>query len=136
MTGDVYLVGCINGFYSKKFVLIDGLPEIEQVFPGILGYKLLDIDGNLWLFDGDNIKKVEEVSMITSVSRGGNHSIVGDRNGDVWVFGTNQNGQLGLGFGASSRKPVQDVPIKTSQKYAKIFKVAELALNPQESKTR
>ena len=42
---------------------------------------------------------IEELKDITCISCGVNHVVVADVNGDVWVFGKNDNGQLGLGLG-------------------------------------
>jgi len=55
---------------------------------------------------------------VEQISCGGNHSIIMDMNGDVWSFGNNYYGQLGLGDhgnGTNRNKPTQIPDVKATQ---------------------
>ena len=43
------------------------------------------------------IKEGNDIYFFAQTSSGGGHSIICTKNGDVYVFGSNQFGQLGLG---------------------------------------
>ncbi len=55
--------------------------------------------------DGVKIPEIEEVILSKGVSCGEDHSFILDQNGNIWSFGLNLNGQLGLGHNNIIEKP-------------------------------
>ena len=53
------------------------------------------------------IQKIEELSEITRIECGYYHSMCIDINNDLYVFGINKNGQLGLDDEDNRNKPIK-----------------------------
>ena len=98
---------------DKPNLIPDILP-IKDISGGRCHSILLDVNGSVWSFGyngygqlglGDhgrgtnrnNPTRVPGIPPIKKVSGGRYHSILLDINGDVWSFGSNVDGQLGLG---------------------------------------
>ena len=90
---------------------IENIPLITAVAAGAAHSMLLDIDGFVWTFGSGKkgqlgrkckdyfceptLKKIEGLPFITTIAAGYHHSIVIDKNGEVWTFGDNEFEQLG-----------------------------------------
>ena len=55
--------------------------------------------------DGIKIPEIEQIILSKGVTCGEDHSLILDQNGNVWSFGLNLNGQLGLGHNNIVEKP-------------------------------
>ncbi|KAF4670941.1 hypothetical protein FOL46_000563 [Perkinsus olseni] len=58
-------------------------------------------------------ERVFGIPKVTAVALGSNHSIVLCQDGDVWGWGSNERGQLGLGYGCENIRPVK-LPVKSA----------------------
>ncbi|KAF4681501.1 hypothetical protein FOZ60_012046 [Perkinsus olseni] len=58
-------------------------------------------------------ERVFGIPKVTAVALGSNHSIVLCQDGDVWGWGSNERGQLGLGYGCGNIRPVK-LPVKSA----------------------
>ena len=56
-----------------------------------------DDDSNSYIFAPARINLPENAGKVVSISAGYAHTTILDENGDVYIFGQNENGQLGLG---------------------------------------
>ena len=55
-----------------------------------------------------SFQKIEDLLEITRIECGDNHSICRNINNDLYVFGLNSNGQLGLSDTITRKKPIQN----------------------------
>lgn len=83
--------------------IIPTLPPICRIYCRDRTSVAVDIDGNVWIWGYFNYTKIYKPYKIPSlvgireVSIGCYHVLALDTNGDVWAFGKNSDGQLGLG---------------------------------------
>ena len=117
--GQVYIAGKAGSLTFPKFTHLETLIGVHHISAGEFFFMCIDDMGKLWtICDTDGTgsgepKIVEEIDMVVSTSRGGNHAFALDRSRTVWAFGPNEDGQLGLGF-AKRKKTVP--PTKLSAK--------------------
>ena len=84
-------------------------PKIAHISAGSHRSLLVGEDGGVWyagkkveeksvrIFNPQKVSKVREISACARVSSCDSHHLVVDTEGQVWVWGNNKNGQLGLG---------------------------------------
>jgi len=108
------------------------IPSIraKEVSAGTFHSLLIDLEGSVWVFGSNESgqlgisptvysqinrpQKVFELKAV-SVSAGYKHSMLLDPDGDVWVFGDNESGQLGLGDSIPRDTPTK-VPFRGKAK--------------------
>ena len=142
--GKVYSIGYnLNGELGlghnenkKEISLIPNLPKIKQITCMEDHNLLIDENNHVWIFgyngyggigngmSGINVNKpfkILNVPEIVDTSSGfGYSSWLKDINDDIWVFGNNTNGQLGINTIHSQSKVVK--PTKLSEEYSYIFR--------------
>lgn len=109
--------GLGDNFDRYRPTPIKDLPFITSISAGGEHSLILDQKGQIWSFGNDRNSqlglgnsdtnsdsmqhsiptRVNGIPFIISVSAGGNYNLVIDRRGQVWSFGNNDYGQLGLG---------------------------------------
>ncbi|KAF4672272.1 hypothetical protein FOL47_000716 [Perkinsus chesapeaki] len=58
-------------------------------------------------------RRIFDLPAISAVALGSSHSMALSQDGDVWGWGSNERGQLGLGYGGENIRPVR-LPIKNA----------------------
>jgi len=76
-----------------------------------------------------NISTAASLPVITAIAAGQGHALVVDKNGNVWSWGSNSNGQLGNNSTVDSPSPVEVVGLANSGNLAGIASVAAGDLN-------
>jgi len=108
--------------------ILGGVKTFCQIYAGQIHVIAIDKNGRLWSW-GDNTNAQLGDNSITArrtpvsvlgtaktfcqISAGVAHSVGIDRNGKIWCWGTNNNGQLGDGTQVSKRTPVSIYGTKT-----------------------
>ena len=103
---------------------VSGLTNVIKVAAGQFHTLALKSDGTLWAFGwngagqiGDNTAGTSRllpvqvvgafVNGVAAMAAGAHHSVAVDGNGNVWTWGSNSDGQLGIGNTTASFAPVQ-----------------------------
>lgn len=97
--------------YTQNPILIEGIPQMKYISSGCDHSLFLDAEGSVWgcglnksgqLGTGDHktshnqLTKIDNIPEIEYISCGYDHSLLLDRQGGVWSFGSNAFGQLGF----------------------------------------
>lgn len=105
-------LGLGDNVQRNKTEKIEKIPPITSVAAGSSHSLFLDITGNVWSCGnnegGECGQKGEKFIIhspaiitnlppIKQIAAGRSHSLLLDKNGQVWAFGNNENGQLGVG---------------------------------------
>lgn len=103
-----------NNVYLREYERELGIPPMKAASVNSLHILLLDREGKIWSRGLNNYGQVGRVtykgwkedfttfepivlnSKIAKISAGGVHSLALDENGQLWVFGSNKEGELGL----------------------------------------
>lgn len=116
--------------YRDRFEMIENLPEIKQIAVGLGHVLLLDVHEKVWGF-GDNrcgevgvekpfilsasylnyIKAPTQLQTkfkVKYITAGASTSMLKDDKGNIWAFGSNCSGQLGIGGFNGKRFPFQN----------------------------
>lgn len=122
--GLVYEQGCVSHTdrtIEETPLTMEGLPKITAVAVGSVHRLALSEDGRVWAWGGSNDfgqigtgnKEPQTSPMIVtglpkivSIAAGSWHSVALDSDGNVWIWGANREGQLGIS-GAYSLSPVR-----------------------------
>lgn len=83
-----------------------GFATLDGAFDGFCG---ITVDRDVWCWDdgAELPARVEGVTEAVAVSVGGDHACAQVRDGSVWCWGANDQGQLGDGTTTTSRDPVR-----------------------------
>jgi alpha-tubulin suppressor-like RCC1 family protein/predicted peptidase len=117
--------GRSGAFSSRETpVRVDGLRDIVQVAAGNNFSLALTADGTVYGWGSNNCGqlgdtdttvrrtfpvRIEGIADAAAIAAGDSYAVALKRDGTVWAWGTNMNGQLGNGTYQSSRRPVQAV---------------------------
>lgn len=109
---DVNLICQSDSFWEKK--IEHDFNKIIPYAPGKMKERYLNY-GLIIRYRAD-IDQFDEINLpvkAVSISSGISHSLILDVNGDVWVFGSNKYGQLGLGDSVDRMTPEKiNLPVK------------------------
>jgi alpha-tubulin suppressor-like RCC1 family protein len=114
--GEVFQVGCVVPFEAGSIIeqpaRVEGLPRISALAVGGSHRLALSEIGEVWSWggrdpcmrttDGHKVvaqspaKKVTGLPKIVAISAGDRHAMALDESGTVWVWGSNENWQLGI----------------------------------------
>ena len=115
---------------ENKHKRIKNLPKIKEISSGWYHSLLLDENNNLWTFGNNghgelglgntenqnNPQQIKTIQNIQQISNGFGyyHSLIKDINGKIYVFGYNEDGQLGIG---ENTKMINSQPIEMNSDY-------------------
>jgi alpha-tubulin suppressor-like RCC1 family protein len=111
---------------SKEPIKVEQIGDIKAVAAGAYHSVALDNDGYVWTW-GDNLygqlgggtftenprytpKKIRSLYNIIAIAAKGSFTVALDRNGVVWTWGNNENGELGDNSLANRSTPQQVTP--------------------------
>src|SRR3990167_2111575 len=108
-------------FHTKSVKSVEAWQEnakIVHISAGRARSLLIDDEGGVWYagkkveqesknyFNANMVSKVPEISGCAFVASCGSHQLVADTGGNLWVWGNNKKGQLGLGHNCFECEPV------------------------------
>lgn len=153
----VYSVGYESYLSSDSTIVnyeqvrkVFGLPEGTHTVSAGANHNLaLDSDGRVWSWGanpygelgiGDTVEQIKEnvtvpqivegLPYIWEISAGNHYSLATNQNGDVWAWGLNDYGQLGLGHSVNQRSP-QKLTLKSVSGVS--LNKSQITLNPEET---
>ena len=93
--------------------VVQGLPRIKYIAAGFRHSVAIDLDGNVWAWGSNQYgqcgtttnygsskyvpSKVDGINNVKKVSAGTHHTLALKTNGEVWAWGYNHYGELGVG---------------------------------------
>lgn len=108
--------------FGQLFPKKANITSITSVSTGDLFSLALKSDGTVWSWGDNSIgqlgnpqlysqqpvpKKIEGIDSVVAIAAGGTHSLALKSDGTVWTWGSNFNGELGIGSNKSSYVPVK-----------------------------
>jgi alpha-tubulin suppressor-like RCC1 family protein len=105
--GDPAALGLIGSSDVTTFQELSGLSGIQAVSLG-QGFGLaLKSDGTVYTMSAGTVAQVAGLSSISSIWAAGQHAFAVDTSGNLWVWGDNEDGQLGNGTTTAVTTPVE-----------------------------